>query len=59
MTSLEQHSRTLMDLSTEFERSLSSRLDSAYDLLDSQISGVFAASVRTAGHGVFQIFLLH
>jgi hypothetical protein len=49
MTPLEKHSRTLMDLSTEFERSLSSRLDSVYELLDGQISRVFAASVRTAG----------
>ena len=36
-----------MDLSTEFERSLSSRLDSVYELLDSQISRIFTASVRT------------
>ncbi|KAH9174697.1 hypothetical protein EDB89DRAFT_2067271 [Lactarius sanguifluus] len=41
---LSDHSRTLMDLSTEFERSLSSRLDSVYELLDSQISKVFTAS---------------
>ncbi|KAI9458871.1 hypothetical protein BJY52DRAFT_1267638 [Lactarius psammicola] len=41
---LSDHSRTLMDLSTEFERSLSSRLDSVYELLDGQISRVFTAS---------------
>ncbi|KAH9039579.1 hypothetical protein EDB85DRAFT_2141090 [Lactarius pseudohatsudake] len=41
---LSDHSRTLMDLSTEFERSLSSRLDSVYELLDSQISTAFTAS---------------
>lgn len=33
-----------MVLTTEFERSLSSRLDSVYELLDNQMSRVFAAS---------------
>lgn len=33
-----------MDLSTEFERSLSSRLESVYELLDNQLSRVFTAS---------------
>ncbi|KAN0127225.1 hypothetical protein V8E53_014945 [Lactarius tabidus] len=41
---LSHHSQTLMDLSTEFERSLSSRLDSVYGLLDNQLSRVFTAS---------------
>jgi hypothetical protein len=47
-----------MDLSTEFERSLSSRLDSVYGLLDNQLSRVFTASVRTGRRGLLDISLV-
>jgi hypothetical protein len=47
-----------MGLSTEFERSLSSRLDSVYGLLDNQLSRVFTASVRTGRRGLLDISLV-
>ncbi|KAI0251910.1 hypothetical protein BJV78DRAFT_1282137 [Lactifluus subvellereus] len=41
---LSDHARTLVTLSTEFERDFSARMNTAYELLDSRLSEVFAAS---------------